>query len=61
MAEWETVRQQPLEGAPSGVDFHRRFQSWIVCLGDVGVASADVGVDHTVLTLQIFKKLCRCG
>ena len=49
MTEREPVGEQPLEGAPRGVDLHRRLDAPVVGVGGVGVAPADVGVGHAVL------------
>ena len=57
MTEGKAVGQQPLKGTPRRMDFHCGFQPGIVRLHDVGIASSNMRVHHTVLSLQIFKKL----
>ena len=59
VAALETVREQPLKGAPGRVDLHGRFQTRIVGIADVGGAAADVRVEQTVLVTQSREEIAR--
>ena len=52
VAKWEAVSQEPFEGTPGRMNFHRCFQLRIVCVFYVGISTADMGVDQAVFILQ---------
>src|SRR5665213_4289546 len=51
-APLEGVAQNPLERAPGGMHFDRRLRLGVVGIENIGIASADMGRDHTILALE---------
>ena len=56
MAQRKAVRKQPFECALGGMNFHCHFLGAVVCIGDIGVATAHMGIDHAALVRQTLEQ-----